>query len=113
MIATKLEAVAKIANASAISRKLAATFDRSIETSTQRGISRRTAGFQVTSWPAGVLVIWSIGHDQRGFSWPKIKEIKNQKTAELAEALTAAGYKTETIDGIGVAIRTKEQTDAN
>jgi len=113
MIATKLEAVAKHANASAISRKLAATFDRSIETSTQRGISRRTAGFQVTSWPAGVLVIWSIGEDQRGFSWPKIKEIKKQKTAELDAALTAAGYQTQVIDGVGIAIMNGTQADAN
>jgi hypothetical protein len=104
----------KIANASAISRKLALAFDRSKETATRiRGWHDTTPGFLVSAFPKGVLVTWQLGSERRVADWTEINDRKRRMTDAMNAYLRANGYETQLIDGIGVAIRNKEQTDAN
>lgn len=111
MIATKLEAVAKIANASAISRKLAQAFTRSTESATRiRGWHNTTAGFLVSSFPKGVLVTWQLASEATAEDRDARMDRKRRMTDAMNAYLRANGYETQPIDGVGIAIMTKEQT---
>lgn len=100
----------KTANAAAISRKLAARFDRSKETATRiRGWHDITPGFHVSAFPKGVLVTWQLASEARTASWDEINERKRHMTAAMNTYLREAGYETELISGVGIAIRNKEQ----
>ena len=108
MIATKT------ANASVVSRQLARVFTRSTETATRiRGWHDTTAGFNVSAFPKGVLVTWQLASEARTASWTEINDRKKRMTDAMNEYLRELGYATQLIDGVGIAMINKEQTDAN
>jgi hypothetical protein len=113
MIATKLEAVAKHANASVISRKLAQTFTRSTERATSiRGWHDTTAGFHVSAFPKGVLVTWHLASEATSEPLDARMDRKRRMTDAMNTYLRELGYETQLIDGVGIAIMHTQQTPA-
>jgi hypothetical protein len=99
----------KTANASVISRKLAVAFTRSTESATRiRGWHDTTAGFNVSSFPKGVLVTWQLASEATGEDRTARMDRKRRMTDAMNEYLRELGYETTIIDGVAIAMINKE-----